>query len=116
MALDTFSTLTCADELRDDLTVIILAHTETTMDDEGIRRTSFKVIGGKLIGEKIVVEGRFNIVLYSEVVVKDGIPSYYFNTQSNGKNTCRTPKGMFTEQRIPNDYKLVIDTMSEYYG
>jgi hypothetical protein len=52
MALDTFSTLTCADELRDDLTVIILAHTETTMDDEGIRRTSFKVIGGKLIEKK----------------------------------------------------------------
>jgi len=114
LALDIFKTLVnITDNLREDLTVIFLGHTETTMDEEGVRQTTFKVIGGKLIGEKITPESRFNYVLYSEVVMKDGVPTYWFSTQSNGKNTCRTSKGVFTDLKIPNDYKLVVDTIKK---
>lgn len=117
MALDTYNVLTAPDAIkRDDLVVIFNAHTEDNYDSEGVLKTSFKVVGGKLIGQNIKVEGRFNIVLYTEVVMKDGAPEYHFITQTNGRNTCRSPKGMFDDLKIPNDYKLVIDKMKEYYG
>jgi len=114
MALDTFNVLTMADSLREDLTVIYLGHTQEDYDATQTKQTSFKVIGGKLIGEKIQVEARFNIILYSEVVMIEGKPNYYFNTQCNGTNTCRSPKGMFNELKIPNDFKLVLQIMEEY--
>jgi hypothetical protein len=115
MALDTFNIIIAPDDLRDDLAVIIVAHDQDDYDAEGGLKTSFKVVGGKLIGQNIKVEGRFNLVLYSDVTLVDNKPVYSFLTQSNGRNTCRTPKGMFSELKIPNDYSLVIKTMREYY-
>jgi hypothetical protein len=115
MALDTFNILTVADAIdRNDLSIIITAHTEDAYDAAGALKTSFKVIGGKLIGEKIKVEGRFNNVLYTEVVMKNDVPEYYFLTQNNGRNTCRTQKDLFEDLRIPNDYKLVLQKIKEY--
>lgn len=116
LALDTYNVLTIADDLREDLVIIINAHTQDDYDSDGVLKTSFKVVGGKLIGQNIKVEGRFNMVLYTEVIMKDNKPEYCFITQTNGKNTCRTPMDMFDELKIPNDYKFVIDKMKEYYG
>jgi nicotinamide riboside kinase len=113
-ALSVYQLLKIADELRNDLTVIVLGHTETSIDDEGVRKTSFKVIGGKLIGEKIVPEARFDLVLFTEVQRTEEDSKYFFLTQNNGKNTCRTPKGMFDQSLIPNDYNYVLQKMQEY--
>lgn len=116
LANDVYMILSTIDNLRSDLTIIVTAHVENSYDAEGVLRTSFMVVGGKLIGEKIKVEGLFTTVLYTEVVMEDKIPHYYFLTQNNGKNTCKSPKGMFTELRIPNDYKLVLQKIIEYEG
>lgn len=115
MALDVFNIIISPDGLRDDLTIVMTSHVEDQYDSDGTLKTSFKVVGGKLIGQNIKPEARFNMVLYTEVLVQDNEPKYYFRTQSNGKNTCRTPKEMFNELRIPNDYNYVIKTMKEYY-
>ena len=114
MALNTYSILKNIDKLRSDLTVIVMAHVENNYDSDGILRTSFKVPGGKLIGEKIKVEGMFTTVLFTEVITEQDIPKYYFVTQNNGKNTCKSPKGMFSDIRIPNDMRYVIEKMEEY--
>lgn len=116
LAHDTYNVLKTLNDLREDLTVIVTAHVENSYDAEGVLRTGFMVVGGKLIGEKIKVEGLFTIVLYSEVVMEDKVPHYYFQTQNNGKNSCKSPKGMFTELRIPNDYKIVLQKITEYEG
>jgi len=113
-ALDTFNLLVIADELRDDLTVIILGHTEDNYDSDGILKSSFKVVGGKLIGQNIKPEARFTTVLYTEVVMTDNGPKFYFLTQNNGKNTCRSQKDTFSDLRIPNDYAYVLKTIQEY--
>jgi len=113
-ANDTYSIIKLVRKLRDDLTVVIMAHTEDAYDTDGELRTSFKVIGGKLIKEKIVPESFFHMVLYTDVAMKDGKPEYYFLTQNNGKNTCRSPLGLFTEYRIPNNLKNVIEKYKEY--
>lgn len=114
MAADTYSILKSMDKLRQDLTIIVMAHVENNYDSDGVLRTSFKVPGGKLIGQNIKVEGMFTIVLYTEVVMEGGSPKYYFVTQNNGKNTCKSPKGMFDDIRIQNDMKYVITKMKEY--
>jgi adenylate kinase family enzyme len=113
-AFDTYSILKMVDGLRDDLTVIIAAHVEENYDAEGALRVSFMVPGGKLLKEKIKVDGMFTTVLYTEVEVKDSKPSYYFLTQNNGKNSCKSPEGMFNEMRIPNDLSLVLQRIKEY--
>ena len=113
-ALDVFNVIKSVDSLRDDLTVIFLAHTETVLDSEGVRMTQFLVPGGKLVGEKIKIEGMFTTVLYSEVVIEQGTPHYYFVTQNNGKNTCKSPAGMFEDLRIPNDFDFVLKSIENY--
>lgn len=114
IALDTYSIFKMLNGLRDDLTVVIVSHTEDNYDSDGVLKTSFKVPGGKLIGQNIKVESMFTTVLYTEVVSKGDESEYYFLTQNNGKNTCKSPKGMFDDIRIPNDLSYVIKCIEEF--
>lgn len=114
MALDTYEIITMLRDLREDLFVIVCSHTENNYDSEGTLRTSFKVPGGKLIGQNIKPEAYFHMILYTDVVMNNGTPEYYFRTQNNGKDTCRSPFGLFETARIPNDLSEVIAKYKEY--
>jgi adenylate kinase family enzyme len=113
-AFDTYSIIKMIDGLRDDLTVIVIAHVEENYDSEGQLRVSFMVPGGKLLREKIKVESMFTTVLFTEVEMKDNLPIYHFTTQNNGKNSCKSPEGMFDEFRIDNELIYVLKKMKEY--
>ena len=89
-----------------DTIVYFLMHTDT--DDSG--REKAKTIG-KLLDEKICIEGMSSIVL--KTAVKDG--RYMFLTQNNGKDTTKSPLGMFHEYEIDNDLKAVDKTIREYW-
>ena len=91
--------------LRQDLTVVFLHHSET--NDLG--QTKSKTIG-KMLDDKVVVEGMFSIVL--NTAMEDG--KYYFETQNNGNNTTKSPEGMFSEKRIPNDLNFVVQQITKY--
>lgn len=93
--------------LPEDVIVYLLCHTAT--DDNGIEK--MKTIG-KLVDEKITPEGLFTIVL--KTVVSDG--QYGFVTQNNGKDTVKSPEGMFTTYAINNDLKYVDEKIRNYYG
>lgn len=94
-------------DLRDDLTVIFLTHAEESTDLEGKRKFKAKTIG-KMVDEKLSLEGLFSIVLFGKVKKdKDGSIRYVLETQNNGENTCKTPKGMFKDFEITNDLSLV---------
>lgn len=95
----------CA-ELPDDVTVYYMTHTETL--ENGI--TTIKLIG-KMLREKITIEGLFTIVLRTQVI--DG--KYYFLTQNSGKDTVKSPIGMFESYAIDNDLKYVDDKIRNYY-
>lgn len=101
-------------DFRDDLTIIMLAHTEDNYDSDGALKTSFKVIGGKIMKDKIVAESKFNYVLTTEVVMVNDSPKYYFLTQNTGKKTSRSPLGVFENLRIPNSYKEVLTAIKEF--
>lgn len=98
--------LNAANTLPDHKRVYILSHSETT--DDG--RIKAKTIG-KLLDEKLSVEGLFSIVLRS--MVRDG--EYLFATKNNGADTTKTPMGMFDSDFIPNDLKAIDDSICNYY-
>ena len=88
-----------------DCLVYFLHHVETT--DDG--RVKAKTVG-KMIDNKLTLEGLFSIVLRCHT---DGT-RHWFSTQSNGNDTCKSPMDMFPEE-IDNDLKFVDDTIREYY-
>ena len=93
-------------KLPDDVIVYELSHLER--DQNGNEKA--KTIG-KLLDEKITVEGMFGIVL--KTVVQDG--KYYFQTQNSGTDTCKSPIGLFNSFLIDNDLKLVDKSIRSYY-
>lgn len=99
--------------MRDDITVFFLSHSEEIFVEAG-RKTKIKTIG-KLLDEKITIEGLFTIVLLSKVESDSDTmqTSGYFITQSDGISTMKSPEGMF-DLRIPNDLQFVLDKIEEY--
>lgn len=96
----------CVRSLPADVIVYVMCHTDT--DQEGNER--LKTIG-KLLDEKIVLEGMSSIVL--KTAVSDN--QYMFLTQNNGKDTTKSPEGMFPSYAIDNDLKYVDDKIRNYY-
>jgi hypothetical protein len=86
----------------EDKIVYFLHHSDTDADG----REKVKTIG-KMLDEKLTVEGCFDIVLYCQ--------DHKFYTQSNGQSTAKSPEDMF-ELEIPNDLKAVDSAIREYYG
>lgn len=93
--------------MRDDLTVIILCHSETISDDNGIIRTRIKTNGRKL--EKLVLESKMTTVIWA--VRQDG--KYKFILSADG-STCKIPIGAFETDEIENDITLVIKALEEF--
>lgn len=93
--------------LPDNVIVYVMCHLDT--GDDGVEK--LKTIG-KLLDEKIVLEGMSTIVLKTNVA--DG--NYTFVTQNNGKDTVKSPYGMFPSYAIQNDLKYVDEKIRNYYG
>lgn len=93
-------------DLRDDLTVIFIGHTQT--NDDGF--TQLKTNGRKL--NKIGVEGYFNTVLLAKCINAEN-NEYIFETKANN-STARTPYEAFDTMTIPNDIVKVIEVIKEY--
>ena len=89
-----------------DCVVYFLHHTETCQDGTLKAKTI-----GKMLDEKLTVEGLFSVVLLCRAE-KD---KHYFVTQSEGYSTAKSPMEMFPEV-IDNDLKLVDTTIREYWG
>jgi hypothetical protein len=101
-------------DMREDLTIIFLTHSEDSTDINGNRKVKAKTIG-KMIDNTLTLEGLFSIVLFGKVNKNDdGELIYGFETQNNGENTCKSPMGMFEEKFIPNDLAYVKDCIQKY--
>lgn len=87
-----------------DVIVYFLHHTETV--DGHVKAKTI----GKMLDEKLTVEGLFSIVLLCR---SDGT-SHKFITQTDGFTTAKSPMDMFPIE-IDNDLKMVDTTIREYY-
>lgn len=93
--------------LPNDITVYFLHHTELVANGKEKAKTI-----GKMLDEKITLEGLFTTVILAECNEE----GHFFRTQSKGADTVKTPMGMFADEVIDNDLKLVDQTIREYYG
>ena len=91
--------------------LIVFGHVEKEEDFE-----RFKVPAGKLTNEKITPESHFTIVLFSRSqMISDENVEYFFETRTDGHNTCKSPEGMFPAMRIPNDMAYVMKCINAYH-
>lgn len=102
-----WSLLDYVNSMRDDLTVIILCHSQTQKEDDGYTFTRIKTSGKKL--DKLNVESKLTTVLYA--TANNG--EYKFETHAN-HSTAKTPMGAIEENSIPNDIMLVVKALEDY--
>ena len=107
IARNAWDILMAASQQEDHKRIYILGHTQE--DDAG--RVKAKTIG-KLLDEKITIEGLLTIVLRTAVINEQ----YVFTTRNSGLDTVKTPMGMFDDEHIPNDLAKVDEAIFSYYG
>lgn len=92
---------------REDLTIIVVCHSQTQKEDDGYTFTRIKTSGKKL--DKLNVESKLTTVLYA-VAKEDG---YKFITHAHN-STAKTPLGAFEEDEIDNNIVTVLKALEEY--
>lgn len=113
MGSNVYETLKMIDGLRDDLTVIVAAHTDQE-EINGISKSVFGVPGGKLVKDVVKPEGMFMIALET-IVEKDGDEvKYFFMVENNTTNMAKSPAGIFDKPKIANDMQFVLDSIAKY--
>lgn len=95
-----------ADNAPDDRIVYIIMHEDTNEFGDIKPKTI-----GKLLDEKVCIEGMCTIVLRS-IHTDD----YYFVTQARDGAVSKSPDDMFESVEIPNDLLTVDNAIREYYG
>lgn len=93
--------------MRDDVTIIFVAHTQTDHDESGYLFTRIKTSGKKL--DKITLESKFPVVLHAKVI--DG--KHVFGTKADN-STAKTPLGAWDENYIDNDIAEVLKVLAEF--
>lgn len=107
LADDFYRLIRCiADEAPEDRIVYVVMHEDTNEFGDIKPKTI-----GKLLDEKVCLEGMFTIVLRA---VKG--ERYVFVTQSRDGAVSKSPDDMFQEIEIDNDLLMVDNTIREYYG
>lgn len=102
-----------AEKMREDCTMVFLTHSENT-GSEIEPHYVIKTIG-KLLSEKVTLEGLFTYIFFTSVKENDeGKMEYKFITNNNGKCIAKTPLEMFEELEIDNDLNKILKVIQEY--
>ena len=104
LAQSVYNIVDYSNKMRDDLTVILIGHTQTS--DDGF--TCMLTNGRKL--NKICLESKMTTVLLSRI---NDNGEYVFETRARN-STAKTPRGAFDADEIPNDITLVIDALKDF--
>ena len=110
---------TC-ENLREDLNVFFILHSEDVVSDYAV--TGYKVSTiGKLLDNQYNPVEVVPMVLYSAIKFDEkGNPEYGFYTHASKEGSveipAKSPEDMFTEDFIPNDLGTVVQAMNAYYN
>lgn len=103
--------ITYANNMRDDLTVILCAHSETLDDDNGRRFTRILTNGRKL--NKLKPETKMRAVLHA---YRDENGDYVFGVHAHD-SIAKMPYGLYDDvETVPNDIAQVIADIREFDG
>lgn len=115
--------LSYTNQMRNDIVVFILSHTEETVD-KGVKYLKFKTIG-KMVDDTFDPAGMFTIILYSTVEwdLATNRPKYSFRTiRNSAEDIVRAPIGLFKNEKggmahsVPNDFGYIADRVREFYS
>lgn len=104
LAQSVYGIVDYSNKMREDLTAILVGHTQTSEDGFTCMLTN----GRKL--NKICLESKMTTVLLSRIN-ENG--EYVFETRAKN-STAKTPRGAFDTDEIPNDITLVIDALKDF--
>lgn len=112
MAKHAYDVLNTGLKMRNDVNFIVLSHSEK--DGESHKMKTI----GKMLDEKVTLEGLFTIVLYMKTIFDPSTKKVQkvFVTNYDGEFPAKTPIGMFDKLYIPNDLGLVVRKVNEYYN
>ena len=102
-----------AQNLRDDLTVVMISH---IINDGTDMEPFWKLYtSGKMLDKTVNLDGLFSYIIYTDKYVDENDEvQYRFMTRTNGNDTCRSVAGCFTDKYIEPNMKLVIDTINKF--
>lgn len=106
IALNYWKLIDFIKNLDGDKRVYLMSHEE--IDEFG--NIGVKTVG-KMLSNQCCVEGLYTIVLRA---INEN-QKFQFRTKSAGNDIVKSPMGMFEDELIDNDLKLVDDTICEYY-
>lgn len=97
----------CKTRLPEDKIVYFIMHEDKNEFGESRPKTI-----GKLLDDKVCIEGLFTIVLHA---ISEG-GEYKFRTQTDGSDVSKSPIGLFDNEEIDNDLKYVDEHIRDYYS
>lgn len=102
-----------SEQMREDCTMCFLTHSEnvgTDIDPKYVIKTV-----GKLLAEKVTLEGLFTYIFCTKVEEgDDGKMQYKLITNNDGKCLAKTPMDMFEDIEIDNDLNEILKVISNY--
>lgn len=99
--------------LRDDLNVVFISHLMNDGSDIDPHYKLFTV--GKMLDNKVNVDGLFNYIIYAEKLDNgDDEPEFKFRVRPSVNDTCRSTAGCFEDRYIEPNMKLVIDKINAF--
>lgn len=116
LAKNAFDLIDAGLRMRDDVNFFVLTHSETK--ESGFETTYKMKTIGKMLDDKVTLEGLFTVILYGkqEWDDKEKKVKKSFVTNFDGQYPAKSPVGMFEDTYIPNDLGLVVEKVNSYYS
>ena len=109
---DEISKLMNAIKFQESKIIFMLGIPENVEGMDGIVEKGLKVAGKQWEGS---IEKEFPIVFYTRIHTEDNSTKYFFETQTDGLTSAKSPKDMFDRMLIPNDLNEIANTIKNYY-
>ena len=115
IAANFYNVIAAARDMREDLNIILLTHTEVEESEAlGTAKIVLKT-GSKAIKNNLVLEGLMTYVFITDVIAdENGNAQYRFITNDGIQSVAKSPRGCFEDKFIPNDLQLVLDKIKTY--
>lgn len=102
-----------SEKMREDCKMIFLTHSENVGDNVNPKFVIKTV--GKLLSEKVTLEGLFTYIFFTKVSEGDsGKMEYKLITNNDGTCVAKTSFGMFEDLEIDNDLNEIIHVIDAY--
>lgn len=102
-----------SEKMREDCKMIFLTHSENVGDNVNPKYVIKTV--GKLLSEKVTLEGLFTYIFFTKVNEGDsGRMEYKLITNNDGSCIAKTSLGMFEDLEIDNDLDEIIKVIDAY--